>query len=71
MATPPLSRTRPERVDVTLPVPFDRVTPRTLIENVTSGRDSQAALEYTADLFRLAMDADRAARDHTVERRQV
>ena len=58
-----------ERVDVTY-LPFDRVA-ADFIENVTSGRDSQAALEYTADLFRLAMDADRAAQHHTVERRQV
>jgi UDP-N-acetyl-2-amino-2-deoxyglucuronate dehydrogenase len=58
-----------ERVDVTY-LPFDRVA-ADFIENVASGRDSHAALEHTAGLFRLAMDADRAARDHTVERRQV
>jgi predicted dehydrogenase len=55
-----------QRVDVTY-LPFDRVV-ADFIENVASRRDSHASLEHTADLFRLAMAAHRAAQGHSVER---
>ena len=56
-----------QQVDVTY-LPFDRVADD-FIQNVTTGADSHAALEHTADLFRLAIDTDTAAREHQVVRR--
>ena len=53
-----------ERVDVTY-LPFDRVA-ADFIENVASGADSHAALEHSADLFRLAIDTERAALERRV-----
>jgi predicted dehydrogenase len=55
------------QVDVTY-LPFDRVA-ADFVANVRSGRRSHAALEETADLFRLALDADRSAREHRTIRR--
>ena len=52
----------PERVDVTY-LPFDRVM-ADFVGNVAARRDSHASLAATADLFRLALDADRAAHGH-------
>jgi predicted dehydrogenase len=56
-----------QRVDVTY-LPFDRVA-ADFIANVSDGRESHAALNRTADLFRLAIDADKAAATRTVVRR--
>jgi predicted dehydrogenase len=53
-----------ERVDVTY-LPFDRVA-ADFVANVQAGRDSHASLSRTADLFRLAIDAERAAREGRV-----
>jgi predicted dehydrogenase len=53
-----------ERIDVTY-LPFDRVA-RDFVANVRSGTESHASLARTADLFRLALDADRAARERRV-----
>jgi len=53
-----------QRVDVTY-LPFDRIA-ADFIANVANDTDSHAALEHTADLFRLAIDADTAAREHRV-----
>ncbi len=53
-----------QRVDVTY-LPFDRVA-ADFLENVSRGADSHASLAHTADLFRLAIDADTAAREHRV-----
>jgi predicted dehydrogenase len=58
-----------ERVDVTY-LPFDRVA-ADFIDTIASSRDSHAALQHTADLFRLAIDAERAAQEHAVVRRQL
>jgi predicted dehydrogenase len=52
----------PERVDVTY-LPFDRVM-ADFVGNVAARRDSHASLAATADLFRLALDAERAADGH-------
>ncbi len=56
-----------QRVDVTY-LPFDRVA-SDFIRNISLGGDSHAALEHTADLFRLAIDTARAASERTVVRR--
>lgn len=53
-----------EKVDVTY-LPFDRVA-ADFVANVQGGTDSHASLARTADLFRLAIDADRAAREGCV-----
>jgi len=56
-----------QRVDVTY-LPFDRVVDD-FVGNVLGGRDSHASLARTADLFRLALDAERAAQGRAVIRR--
>ena len=56
-----------QRVDVTY-LPFDRVA-SDFISNISHGRDSHAALEHAADLFRLAIAAGRAASEQAVVRR--
>ena len=53
-----------QRVDVTY-LPFDRVA-ADFIENVSTRRDSHATLERTADLFKLAIDTDRATRENVL-----
>ena len=58
-----------QQVDVTY-LPFDRVA-TDFVQNVATGADSHAALEHTADLFRLAIDTDTAAREHRVVRRNA
>jgi predicted dehydrogenase len=57
----------PERVDVTY-LPFDRVA-ADFVANVRAGRDSHASLGRTADLFRLAIDAEGSARERRVVER--
>ena len=58
-----------QQVDVTY-LPFDRVA-TDFVQNVATGADSHAALEHTADLFRLAIDTDTAARRHQSIRRNA
>lgn len=53
-----------QRVDVTY-LPFDRVA-ADFLQNVSTGNDSHASLENTADLFRLAIDAETSAQEHRV-----
>lgn len=57
----------PERVDVTY-LPFDRVA-ADFTGNVLARRDSHASLAHTVDLFRLALDAERAAHGREVVHR--
>ncbi|RDI73635.1 putative dehydrogenase [Gaiella occulta] len=57
----------PERVDVTY-LPFDRVAADFTL-NALERHDSHAALEHTADLFRLALDSERAAQRGEVVKR--
>jgi len=47
-----------QRVDVTY-LPFDRVVDD-FVSNIARGNDSHAALQHTADLFRLALSVERA-----------
>jgi predicted dehydrogenase len=57
-----------QRVDVTY-LPFERVA-ADFVSNVRSGTESHASLAHTADLFRLALDADSSAREgRIVDRR--
>jgi len=56
-----------ERVDVTY-LPFDKVA-KDFVANIRLGTDSHASLARTADLFRLAIDADRSAKEgNTIDR---
>lgn len=56
-----------ERVDVTY-LPFDRVA-ADFVKNVRGNLESHASLARTAALFRLALDADRSAREGRTVRR--
>lgn len=53
-----------ERVDVTY-LPFERVA-ADFVATVRTGAESHASLARTIDLFRLALDADRSARERRV-----
>jgi UDP-N-acetyl-2-amino-2-deoxyglucuronate dehydrogenase len=53
-----------KRVDVTY-LPFERVA-SDFVSNVRSDTESHASLARTADLFRLALDADKSARERRI-----
>lgn len=65
--TPDFQELCSERVDVTY-LPFDRVA-ADFVRNVRGNLESHASLARTAALFRLALDADRSARERRTVRR--